>query len=254
MNEVRMTPVPTGWQEVVSASLDVTPEPTHRTAFRDYFGTVVETFEVASPHDALEVLQSAEVEVRVSPEPPGPAPDENVTADGVEYLFASPMVVANAPAAELGAKLRAGDAESTVRSVLDWIREEMTYETGQTEVGTPVAELLSTRRGVCQDFAHVACALLRVCDVPARYVSGYFAPRELEIGETVQAQSHAWVEALVPGWGWWPVDPTNHLTSSDRHVKVGHGRDYADIVPFQGVHVGAADQTLEVTVTIQRLA
>jgi transglutaminase-like putative cysteine protease len=149
--------------------------------------------------------------------------------------------------------VRTGDAKSSVRAILDWMRAEMTYEPGQTVVGTSVAELLRTRRGVCQDFAHLSCALLRANEIPARYVSGYFVPRPLGPGEEVEAQSHAWVEALIPGWGWWAVDPTNHLTCSDRHVTVGHGRDYSDIVPFQGVHVGAAGHTLEVSVTIRRV-
>ena len=251
-NEVRMTPVDTPWQHVEATALMVTPETSHRVAYRDYYGNVVEYFEVSPSHDALDVVQTARVHVEARPEPPS-SPDVSAEVlDGTEFLFASPMIVIDAPVARLAATLRTAEAQTTVRAVLDWIRAEMNYETGRTVVGTSVAELLNTRRGVCQDFAHLSCALLRANEIPARYVSGYFAPRPLETGEVVQAQSHAWIEALIPMWGWWAVDPTNHLTASDRHVTVGHGRDYADIVPFQGVHVGAPEQTLDVSVTIRR--
>ena len=253
-NEVRMTPASTPRQQVILSALEVNPAPSHRSSYRDYFGILVECFEVTPPHDVLEAIQSAVVSVEAHPEPSADLASSAPETDGAEYSFASPMVALDSSVLELASSLRAGDALATVRSVLDWMREEMTYETGQTVVGTSVAELLSTRRGVCQDFAHLCCALLRANEVPARYVSGYFAPRPLEPGESVDAQSHAWVEALLPRWGWWAVDPTNHLTTTDRHVKVGHGRDYSDIVPFQGVHVGSAAQTLEVSVSIRREA
>ena len=249
-NEVRMTPAATAWQTIPAAELTVDPEPSHRVAYLDYFGTAVEGFEVMDPHDHLVVVASAEVRLSKDPSAEFPKADED---RAVEYLPPSPMISWDGDVAALAETLRRDTPFETVRATLDWMRSSLTYEPGTTEVGTPVVEVLAARRGVCQDYVHLCCAILRSLDIPARYVSGYFAPRELEPGDSAEAESHAWVEALVPERGWMPVDPTNDIEPAERHVKVGHGRDYTDVVPFQGVHAGAASQTLEVGVTITRL-
>jgi len=93
--------------------------------------------------------------------------------------------------------------------------------------------------------------------VPARYVSGYFyavdgtegaMPDDAEIS----VQTHAWVEVAIPGWGWWAVDPTNHLTAGERHVKIGHGRHYVDVPPIKGVYRGLAESQLSASVRMTR--
>ncbi|MGH2785160.1 MAG: transglutaminase family protein [Actinomycetota bacterium] len=250
-NEVRMTPAPTPWQTIPSAELTVDPVPSYRVAYVDYFGTAVESFEVMSEHDHLFVVASAEVSLSRAPSERFPKPDLD---RAVEYLPASPMISWDAEVVGLASSLNRSTPFDTVRATIDWMRSGMTYEPGSTEVGTPVVDVLAARRGVCQDYAHLCCAILRSLGIPARYVSGYFAPRPLELGESVEAESHAWVEALLEDRGWFPIDPTNDVEPAERHVKVGHGRDYTDVVPFQGVHAGASGQTLEVGVTITRVA
>ncbi|HJR18401.1 MAG TPA: transglutaminase family protein [Actinomycetota bacterium] len=249
-NEVRMTPARTPWQAIPESRLDVDPVPSHRVAYLDYFGTAVEGFEVMAPHDHLDVVASAVVHLSREPSDEFPPPD---TERATEYLPASPMIVWDGGVSSLAAELRRDTAHASIRAVIDWMRSSLIYEPGSTEVGTPVVDVLEARRGVCQDYAHLCCALLRALAIPARYVSGYFAPRPLEPGESVEAESHAWVEALLPGRAWLPIDPTNDVEPAERHVKVGHGRDYTDVLPFRGVHAGSPTQTLEVGVTITRL-
>jgi transglutaminase-like putative cysteine protease len=249
-NEIRMTPTTTPWQTIPSAELIVDPTPSHRAAYLDYFGTTVESFDVMAPHDHLDVVASAVVQLNRAPSERFPGVD---VARAVEYLPQSPMIIWDGDVATLASTLLRDSSADTVRATIDWMRSAMTYEPGSTEVGTPVADVLAARQGVCQDYAHLCCAILRLNGIPARYVSGYFAPRPLETDESVEAESHAWVEALLPGAGWLPIDPTNDVEPAERHVKVGHGRDYTDVVPFQGVHAGEAAQTLEVGVTITRL-
>lgn len=248
-NEARMTPAKTLHQTIEFAALSVDPAPTHRSTFRDYFGTVVEWFEVIPPHDHLAVTATAIV--TRPPDPPEVV--RGMDPNAVEYLYPSPMVVWHESLENTAALLRGGSPEDSVRAVTQWLHAEMTYEQGTTVVGTPVADVVAAKRGVCQDYAHVCCAMLRALDIPARYVSGYFAPREIAGGESVDAESHAWVEAYVPGRGWWSVDPTNDIVAGERHVKVGHGRDYSDVVPLSGAHIGAAGQELEVSVTIRNV-
>src|SRR5262249_46561964 len=103
-------------------------------------------------------------------------------------------------------------------------------------------------QGVCQDYAHVALALLRMLGVPARYVSGYlFRPRSAEL------ETHAWVEAFLPSSGWLGLDPTHGELASDSHVAVPVGRSYGDGPPNRGVYRGDAEERIDVTVRIQRV-
>jgi transglutaminase-like putative cysteine protease len=120
-----------------------------------------------------------------------------------------------------------------------------------------VADVLAQGKGVCQDFSHLGIAMYRSVGIPARYVSGYLyaadqtvatAPEEPEL----TVQTHAWVEVLVPGHGWWALDPTNASPVGELHVKIGHGRDYEDVMPLRGVYHGGAEHDLGVQVRISR--
>jgi transglutaminase-like putative cysteine protease len=117
--------------------------------------------------------------------------------------------------------------------------------------------VLTARRGVCQDFAHVTIAGLRGLGLAARYVSGYLAtdpppgrPRVVGADAT-----HAWLQCWVPrpdGTSWWlSVDPTNDCITADRHVTVAWGRDYGDVPPVKGViFTEAKESAMEVTVDV----
>jgi transglutaminase-like putative cysteine protease len=90
--------------------------------------------------------------------------------------------------------------------------------------------------------------------VPARYVSGYLHPggAQAGLGEPVQGESHAWVEAWLGEW--WAYDPTNDIPVGERHVLVARGRDYADVPPLKGVYSGGGSQSLGVVVEVTRLS
>ena len=105
---------------------------------------------------------------------------------------------------------------------------------GVTEVNTTSVEARALGKGVCQDFAHVALALLRAAGLPARYVSGYLYPGKepAVLDEPVKAESHAWVEFWAGDWV--AADPSNLSEVADRHVIVARGRDYADVRPLTG--------------------
>jgi transglutaminase-like putative cysteine protease len=128
---------------------------------------------------------------------------------------------------------------------------------GTTKVGVDVNEVLANGEGVCQDFSHVALAMYRAAGFPARYVSGYLYAADQSVGAApaaaeIEVQTHAWVEVAVPGFGWWALDPTNDHDVGERHVKIGHGRDYDDAPPLRGVYHGEEDHQLGVRVQISR--
>ncbi len=113
-----------------------------------------------------------------------------------------------------------------------WVFEKIFYTPGTTHVGTVLDEIVANRHGVCQDFSHLFCALARQNGIPARYVSGYL---HQGIGYFGDSQMHAWAEAYMPEIGWIGFDPTNNLIANDNHIKVAHGKDYADCAPLKGV-------------------
>ena len=82
-----------------------------------------------------------------------------------------------------------------------------------TTVATPLTEVIKHRKGVCQDFAHLAIACVRAMGLPVRYVSGYLET-EAPIGKpklTGVDASHAWFAIYVPELGWIDFDPTNNI-------------------------------------------
>jgi len=123
------------------------------------------------------------------------------------------------------------------------VRGQLKYESNSTNVHTHARDVLKDRRGVCQDFAHLMLGLCRSLKIPARYVSGYLAT------ESASA-THAWMEAFVPGHGWRSLDPTHNRQINETYVKIGHGRDYADVPPVSGNYRGTLERKMEVEVRI----
>jgi transglutaminase-like putative cysteine protease len=113
------------------------------------------------------------------------------------------------------------------------VHEHMTYRWGATSVATTAAEAWAGGVGVCQDYAHCMLALCRLCELPARYVSGHL------LGE---GGTHAWVEVLVPhprdpgALQAVPFDPTHARRPGLRYVTVAVGRDYGDVPPTSGTY------------------
>ncbi len=135
----------------------------------------------------------------------------------------------SAAAAELMAP--GSDALELAGRISTWVHQNVAYERGVTDVRTTAAEALGLGRGVCQDYAHVMLALCRLCDIPARYVSGHL------LGEGAM---HAWVEVLLPSPEdegdavAWPFDPTHDRAPALSYVTVAVGRDYRDVSPTRG--------------------
>jgi transglutaminase-like putative cysteine protease len=139
-------------------------------------------------------------------------------------------------------------ASFVLLAVTERLPDLVRYTKGVTTSNTSVTDVLALGKGVCQDYAHVALAILRMLGVPSRYVSGYlFRPRSAEL------ETHAWIEAFVPSVGWLGLDPTHGELASESHVAVAVGRSYADVPPNRGVYRGGAEERIDVSVRIQRV-
>ena len=136
------------------------------------------------------------------------------------------------------------------------IKADFVYDAKATEVTTSPAEAFARRRGVCQDFAHVAIAGLRGLGLPALYVSGYIRtnPPPGKPRLAGADASHAWVALWCgPAFGWLGFDPTNALPAGDDHIVVARGRDYSDAPPVEGVILSSGGHELEVEVDVRRV-
>jgi transglutaminase-like putative cysteine protease len=271
-NELRACPVDDHRQRVLDFRLRVDPA-TPVQSFRDYWGTRVEAFGVIPRHDHLEVIAEISVETRVPDEEPSPAtPIADLMGHEPfrEYMVPSRHTRGGQGLVELaqGIVEETESAEEAARAISGWVGRSLTYSPGSTKVDTTIDEVVERRVGVCQDYAHLTVALCRAVGVPARYVSGYlFARRDDDRSgadadgstasgngeaDAVRVQTHAWVEVAVAPGRWQALDPTNGRDVGERHVKIGHGRDYFDVSPFHGSFSGSADPTLVSSVDIRR--
>lgn len=256
-NEARMTPRATREQTVAATRLDITPVAwTH--SFVDYWGSAVTAFEIAEPHDRLEVVATSTVDVgdRMSA---GPGVDWSGLADSkfvdqhIEMLTIGNHVD---PGAELRriateAARRAERPAAAVAAIIERIREQVAYVPGSTEVNTQASAVWESKAGVCQDLVHLGLGALRTVGIPARYVSGYVMPSASPVvGEVQTGESHAWLQYWDGAWV--GLDPTNDSAPGDYHVEIGVGRDYFDVPPLKGVYAGseASDLFVEVEITV----
>jgi transglutaminase-like putative cysteine protease len=263
LNALRVRPATTSTQRVDDFHVRVDPE-ARLQRHLDYYGTEVIEFGVAQPHDHLSIDVRARV---VTAEPPEP-PDEGWEAlagsgyesAGGEFLLPGDDEPENGDVDALFEAARARSPLASVRLLSELIPDRFEYRQGATYVGSSIQDLLDAGAGVCQDFVHLALILLRRHGVAARYVSGYlFAAPEDGGTDSVEVDTHAWVEALLPADNggaptWVGADPTNRRLAGETHVKIGHGRFYGDVPPIKGVYRGAGGEAEhDVSVKMTRL-
>ncbi len=256
-----LCPRATQHQHVDALELSVEPAPASRHTEIDYFGNLSERIEIREPHRELSVTCVSDVRVSSREAPlPSVAWDELVTSfeGGQRRLVASdfrwdsphvrihPTLRAYAePSFEKGRDLVVAVSELNRR-----IFEEFTYDAAATNISTPLRQVLRERRGVCQDFAHLAVGCLRSLGLSARYVSGYLetsppAGRPRLVGADA---SHAWASVLLPDGTWLDFDPTNGVLPDEHHVTVAWGRDFSDVSPLRGVVLGGGYHRVHVGV------
>jgi transglutaminase-like putative cysteine protease len=274
-----LRPRETAWQQVRDWQLQITPEPDAEAGAPpgagavqesvDAFGNWRHAFSHARVHEQLQVISSFVATLQPPPpvQPDASPPWEQVAAQlryraggamppASEFALGSPL----APRGEVFAHF-AGEIFSPNRPLLDaaWalmhrIHAELQYAPQSTHAATPAADALQGRKGVCQDFAHVAIAAVRSLGLAARYVSGYLLtqPPPGQPRLVGADASHAWFDIWCPLHGWVALDPTNNIRAGQDHVTLAWGRDYGDVAPLRGVIRGGGDDSAapEVGVTV----
>lgn len=264
------------WQSVASYDVAVTPTPVDLSQDMDYYGNLATYFQVTEPHTRLEIEAVSEVEVTTPVVPsellegewegacPLASPDQSGAWRAADFALPSVSVeqVEEARDYAVSSFTRHRPLGEAVTDLMHRIHADFDYDHTATTVTSTVGEVLSTRAGVCQDFAHLTLACLRSQGLAARYVSGYLstlpAPgRPRVVGADA---SHAWVAIWLPDLvggsdgEWLAFDPTNDQWADDRYVTVAWGRDYADVPPVKGViFTEAKKSTLLVSVDVAPL-
>jgi transglutaminase-like putative cysteine protease len=141
-------------------------------------------------------------------------------------------------------------------NLMERIYQDFEFKPGFTTISTPLSEVMKARKGVCQDFAHLAIACVRAVGLPARYVSGYLETIPLPGKEKLAGAdaSHAWFSVYIPHRGWIDFDPTNNQIPAAQYITASWGRDYADIAPLKGVIINSGPHELSVSVDVKRLS
>lgn len=259
-NELRMSPVETGLQRIVSHTLDVSPS-TRLGTHRDHFGNTVTHFNIIEPHNYLEIVAESVVETTNSIScGPESSPDPRPYSERwTEYLCWSPGVppLKEYESVPLGHEIDMAMDEiefgHALYEMARYFYRTFRYDPEVTHVHSSPKELFEHGGGVCQDMAHAMTGVLRNAGIPARYVSGYiFDPAKGEVGQHIRGSgaTHAWVQAWHEGYGWMGIDPTNDKLVDWQYVRTAIGRDYFDVQPLRGIFRGHPDQNLEVSVHV----
>jgi transglutaminase-like putative cysteine protease len=252
-HHIRVAPssVP-GHQRVIASSLSFFPKPQRATSFIDFFGNMVSDVSFVEPHEKFEVRLTARVQVEDHVEQSDISPTMGQLALEVErywsvqpdspqhFLAASPRVQL-VPDIKDYASAQSAHADTVLGKAMALclaIHRDFEYDPKATDVETKPAEAFVLKKGVCQDFAHVMIAGLRVLGIPAGYVSGFLrtlpppGKARLEGADAMHAWVRVWCGTTM---GWVEFDPTNAMMAGADHIAIGHGRDYADVSPIVGV-------------------
>lgn len=272
-----LRPLSDAGQTLSIFEMSVSPTPSQHSTRRDSHGNSRAYFALHAAHSALRVV--ARSQVLVAARYGSLAPLEGPTCGEVrallgyrarapfqpasEYVYPSPYVPTHGILREY-AQVSLRDDRPLAEAAMELmhrIHADFDYAPASTDISTPVLDVFTQRKGVCQDFAHLMLACLRSCGLAGRYVSGYLLTRPPPgqaplVGADA---SHAWVSVWVPDLGqplaqdWLDLDPTNDCVPACHHVRVAHGRDFGDVTPLRGVIRGGGAHTLLVRVTTRLL-
>lgn len=256
-NQIILYPLKDEYQEVLKHEVKVTGEP-YIDIYKDYYGNQIGSFTTPQSHNELVIDSTIEVITKPRPLPENSRSREDqwnqLLQAGLQVNFLDYLKVEQFDALpEITSILeKAQDQEispwAAAQRLNEYVYEQFLYIKGITNVETTLNEIWKLKAGVCQDFAHMLSAMLRIIKIPARYVSGYICPNKN--GMRGEGATHAWVEAFMPFTGWVGLDPTNNCLVNDLHVRLAVGRNFTDCSPVKGTYKGTSNQVLEVGVTV----
>jgi transglutaminase-like putative cysteine protease len=247
--------------------LQVEPKPAKTFKRTDFFGNTKHYFSLHEPHKLLKVTAISDIEV-IQKLPQiitgitckevitRQIADQNLKIDLLDFQLPTSIVKWEKEVVEFVDGIFEPEKPfyECVKKLSSKIFTEFQFKSGSTTVNTPLKTLLKERKGVCQDFSHLAIACLRSKGFAAKYVSGYIETIPPKGKPKLQGSdaSHAWFSAYVPDMGWCEFDPTNNLVPGESHIITAYGRDYADVAPMKGIIFSSGKHTVKVEVDVIR--
>jgi len=268
-NHVCMQPGNTCNQRCLETRLEVNPEPDCMQNAVDVYGNTAARFSLSHRHTECEIIVSSLIDTNdeLVPLPLSTSVINNLdllktlrTRDALmaqDCLLPSPYIAVTDVLDKLMSELPLAG-----HSVIEYgelmmkhIFNTFDYDSGFSTLVTPLSEIYAARKGVCQDFAHLAIGALRRQGIPARYVSGYLETLPPPGQTKLQGAdaSHAWFAVFDANHGWFDFDPTNNKRPDRQYITTAWGRDYGDVTPVKGVVYGGGKHKLTVEVDVTRI-
>ena len=223
-----------------------TPEPTESTETTDQYGNRSRKliWRKLQSDAQISISYTTGITATISPRTSrAPFPLQTVPEPERIFLKKSKLVQSESPQiTELARDLTEGitTEHQAVSAILTHVADAITYQYNPKSYDALYG--LSTGTGNCQNFSHLAVALLRASGIPARISIGqtlkdkWKIPLDNRGSSLVQGLGeglHAWIEVWYPDLGWLPCDPQmSRLFTSTRHVKFGHGLDADDVLEY----------------------
>ncbi len=256
-NKIMLYPIEDDHQELISHDITVTGDP-FIDIYTDYYGNTVGSFTHPDPHWEMRINSQLIVATKAVP-----LPQDDMFAgsqwDDLDRLkYQVPYIdylkqehfegLPELRTIVLNERISNHTPFQAAVHYCRYVYENFTYIKGITSVESTLDDIWKLKAGVCQDFAHILLVMLRLVNVPARYVSGYICPNKNDMRG--DGATHAWVEAYIPNYGWLGLDPTNDCVANESHIRLAVGRNFTDCSPIKGVYKGPLDHTLNVIVLV----
>jgi transglutaminase-like putative cysteine protease len=113
-----------------------------------------------------------------------------------------------------------------VQAIVDFVHNHIEFDYMRARVTRSAADAFEERVGVCRDFAHLAVALCRCMNIPARYTTGYLGDIGVPFDPAPMDYS-AWFEVYLGG-RWYTFDARHNEPRIGR-IVIARGRDAADV-------------------------
>ncbi len=261
-HRMMLRPRDDGDQRVLRSGIAISPEPTGIDWTLDDFGNHIATARFAERATELRFDSSIDVE-----HVPVPFRAADIAEDARSFPFTYAADDARDLARYITQPSRPPELIRWARSFLsdDGSADTHALLVGMTErirstfrhgarhqkgVYHPI-ETLRFKSGSCRDLAVLMIAALRTLGIAARFVSGYLNLADPDDDSITGGNTHAWVQAFVPGPGWVDFDPSSGAIGNENHVRVAVVDDPGAAIPVEGTFVGFASDHVAMKVAVK---
>ncbi len=235
-------------QDITNFDIQFGLQPNNKKEWQDSHGNSIVKYSWTSALSPFDARISFNAHNRVVLEPvstQAPFPLVNLSDNLKTYVKSTKLVPANnASINQLSKKITNGSKTQfdAVQKILSWIIDHMQYVLKPEEYGALYS--LNSGKGNCQNYSHLAAALMRSVSIPVRIINGVTLkqPYDIKLGNQTMTLNmaegrHSWIEVYFPDLGWMPFDPQqSELFVSNRFIRIEIGIDNEETVNDGLVH------------------